>query len=403
MANQKGSISETPSRKEQHNKGKAIREQVPRESHADWSPAADRPDPLKLLQAQDKGRLEHLLPIKYGRMMASPFAFLRGSAVVMAFDLANSPISGIDAVLCGDAHLSNFGIFATPERKLVFNLNDFDEAFPGPWEWDLKRLAASAVVAGRQNGFKDKDNRDLAAGIAKVYRESVEMFAKQPLLDVWYYHVEAEKILTLFDRYSKIGAKYTKKMIKKARTKTQAITLEKISEVIDGKRQFINDPPLLVRLDDLLIEEQKDQFNKQHLQNSWIDYISSLPEERRMLLSRFRMADSALRVGGVGSVGTHCFILLLEGGAEGDAIILQQKEAGPSVLEAYLPKREYASSAHRVVIAQRLMQAASDIFLGWHQSAISDRHYYWRQLNDMKGSVDVATLDETGLSTYLAV
>jgi uncharacterized protein (DUF2252 family) len=321
----------------------------------------------------------------------------------MAADLATTPVSGIDVVLCGDAHLSNFGVFATPERKLVFDLNDFDEVYPGPWEWDLKRLAASAVIAGRDNGFKEKDNRKLARLVAKVYREAMNRFAKESVLDVWYYHVEAEQVLELFDTYSKKGAKSTKRMLKKARTKTREATLEKLTEIVAGRRKIINDPPLLVRLSDLLPEEHKAQIPEEHIEEAWSEYLESLPAERRVLLSKFNIADGALRVGGVGSVGTRCTILLLEGRAEKDAIILQQKEAGPSVLEAYLPDRVYTSHAERVVIGQRLMQAASDIFLGWHQSKLSDQQYYWRQLKDMKGSVDVATLDESGLGTYLAV
>jgi len=388
---------------ERTTQGKNLRKQVPRNSHGEWTPAPDRPDPLQLLQAQDEGRLEHLLPIKYGRMVASPFAFLRGSATVMAADLANTPVTGLDVVICGDAHLSNFGVFATPERNLVFDLNDFDEVFIGPWEWDLKRLAASAVVAGRQNGFKESDNLKLARLVTQVYRRAMEQFSSMSILDVWYFHVETEKILALLERYSKKSAKRTDKFIKKARQKTQIATLEKLTQVLDGKRQFINNPPLLVRLSDLLTEEQKSQIKGQDIEKAWFEYLDSLPQERRVLLSRFHITDGALRVGGVGSVGTRCSILLLEGSAQQDAIVLQQKEAGPSVLEAYLPKRDYTSHAQRVVTGQRLMQAASDIFLGWHQSPMSTRQYYWRQLKDMKGSVDVATLDETGLGAYLAV
>lgn len=222
-------------------------------------------------------------------------------------------------------------------------------------------------------------------------------------MDVWYYHIEVETVLDVFDKYSKQGAESAKKMVKKARRKTHAQTMEKLTEYVDGRRQIINDPPLLVRLSDLLTDEQKDQVTKQDIEKAWSDYISNLPEERRLLLSRFRIADGALRVGGVGSVGTRCWIILLEGTSEDDALILQQKEAGRSVLETHLSKIDYASPAQRVVVGQRLMQAASDIFLGWHQSTHSGTHYYWRQLKDMKGSVDVATLDETGLAAYLGV
>jgi len=388
---------------ERKKKGKSLRGQAPRRSHGDWSPAPDRPDPISLLQAQDKTRIQHLLPIKYGRMLESPFAFLRGSATVMAADLAGTPISGINAILCGDAHLSNFGVFATPERKLVFDINDFDEVYPGPWEWDLKRLAASAVVAGRANGFKEKKCQLLAVVVSRAYRKAMRRFAQERILDVWYYYVEAESVLDVFDRHSKQGAKSAEKMVKKAHRKTHEQTMEKLTESIDGRRQIINDPPLLVRFNELFTEEQKDQISEQDIEKMWSDYVSSLPQERRMLLSRFRVADGALRVGGVGSVGTVCSIVLLEGRSEDDALILQQKEAGQSVLEAYLGKKVYSNPAQRIVVGQRLMQAASDIFLGWHQGIHTGTHYYWRQLKDMKGSVEVADLDETGLATYLGV
>jgi uncharacterized protein (DUF2252 family) len=336
-------------------------------------------------------------------MVESPFAFLRGSAGVMASDLANTPLSGLEVILCGDAHLSNFGVFATPERTLVFDLNDFDEAYPGPWEWDLKRLAASVVVAGRQNGFRDENNRELAQIVARVYREAMNRFSELPLMEVWYYHIEAEDVLELFEAYAKETAKSTKKMLKKAQSKTQAATLEKITEGQDGRRMFVNDPPLLVRWSDLLTEEQKQQIPARHQENSFREYIQSLPIERRFLLSKFKIGDVALRVGGVGSVGTRCSILLLEGNTEGDGIILQQKEARPSVLQPYLRKIEITSQAERVVTTQRMIQATSDIFLGWHKSALTDVDYYWRQLKDMKGSVNVEALDEAGLGTYLAV
>jgi len=214
--------------------GKNLRKQVPRSSHADWSPAPDRPDPISLLQAQDQGRLAYLLPIKYGRMLASPFAFLRGSAVVMASDLAGSPVTGLSVILCGDAHLSNFGIFATPERNLVFDINDFDETYPGPWEWDLKRLAASAVVAGRENGFKEKICKDLAALVARSYREAMQRFAEMAILDVWYYQVEADTVLQVFDEYAKKSAKDIRKTVNKAETHTRERTLQKMTEVVNG-------------------------------------------------------------------------------------------------------------------------------------------------------------------------
>jgi uncharacterized protein (DUF2252 family) len=391
------------SRKESRQAGKALRGEVPRSSHGFWEPDPERADPISLLQAQDEGRLEHLLPIKYGRMIESPFAFLRGSATVMAADLASTPATGLRVQLCGDAHLSNFGVFATPERKLVFDINDFDETYPGPWEWDLKRLAASAVVAGRENGFDDKLNRKLARSASKAYRQAMLRLSKVPILDVWYYHIEAVRVLEVLGQTSKNAKKSALKVVAKARRRTHAHSLEKLTEVVDGRRQFRNDPPLLVRLREMVGEENWAQFSGQGVEKAWQEYMDSLPEERRLLLSRFRIADGALRVGGVGSVGTRCAILLLEGNSAKDAIVLQQKETGPSVLEPYLTRRNYASQAQRVVTGQQLIQAASDIFLGWNQGIMTGAQYYWRQLKDMKGSADVATRDEAGLETYLAV
>jgi uncharacterized protein (DUF2252 family) len=383
--------------------GKALRQQTPRHVHSEWTPEADRPDPVGLLQEQDGDRLPHLLPIKYGRMAASPFAFLRGSAVVMAADLAATPSTGLIVQLCGDAHLSNFGVFATPERKLVFDINDFDETHPGPWEWDVKRLAASAVVAGREYGYGDKINRQLARAVVDTYAKSMLKLAKTNTMDIWYYHVEAETVQKVFEQSSKESQKSAEKMVSKARRKTQEQTLEKLTTTTDGQRKFVSDPPLLVPLNELLSEEQKEQISVAQIEDHWNQYLDSLPEDRRVLLSRFDLQDAALRVGGVGSVGTRCTILLFEGSAKNDAIILQQKEAGPSVLERHTEDSVHESPAKRVVFGQRLMQAASDIFLGWHDSGLTSHHYYWRQLKDMKGSLDVANLDEEGFETYLRV
>jgi len=395
-------------RAERREKGRALRRQVPRSSHGNWTPAVDRPDPLSLLQAQDKGRIQRLLPIKYGRMLESPFAFLRGSAVVMAADLVGTPSTGLQTMLCGDAHLSNFGVFATPERSLVFDINDFDEAFPGPWEWDLKRLAASAVVAGRDNGFGENWCRKLAAGVAETYRDSMDKFSQAHTLDVWYYHVSMDAVLDVFEKSSKQGRKSAKKMAKKARAHTHEQTMEKLTHFEDGRRRINSDPPLLVPFREIALakafsEESLKEITEEAVADTWAQYLDSLPPERRFLLLRYRPVDMALRVGGVGSVGTRCIIVLLEGGAEDDALILQLKEAGPSVLEAYLPKYREHQHAERVVVGQRLMQATSDIFLGWHKAEISGRNYYWRQLKDMKGSLEVADMDEEGLQTYLKV
>jgi uncharacterized protein (DUF2252 family) len=284
----------------------------------------------------------------------------------------------------------------------VFDINDFDEAYPGPWEWDLKRLAASAVVAGRENGFEEKVCQNLAAVVARSYRDAMQRFAEAAILDVWYYHVNAESVLEVFDKYAKKSAKDARETISKAETQTSQSTLQKLTAWVNGKRQIINKPPLIERLSDLLPEAQKEQITPQDVARVWSEYVNSLPGERRRLLARFRITDAALRVGGVGSVGTRCTISLLEGDAERDAIILQQKEAGPSALEAYLPRQDFASQAQRIVMAQHLMQADSDIFLGWNQSVMGIA-YYWRQLKDKKGSFDVSKLDERGLATYLDV
>lgn len=396
-------------RAERRAAGRALREQIPRKSHGAWAATDQRPDPIHLLQMQDEGRLQHLVPIKYGRMLASPFAFLRGSAAVMAADLAETPVTGLQSMLCGDAHLSNFGVFATPERNLVFDINDFDEAFPGPWEWDLKRLAISAVVAGRENGLSERKCRELAHLIVETYGRAMKRFAKMHTLDVWYYHVDADDILRIFEQASsKKGKKAAARTVAKARTKTQARTLKKITTTENGRRQIRSDPPLLVPAREmdfaqLLTPDEQEKLSVGFIEQFWLQYLDSLPDERRFLLQRFRVTDVALRVGGVGSVGTRCSIVLLEGGAEDDALILQLKEAGPSVLETYLPKRPYVQHAQRVVTAQRLMQAASDIFLGWNTSTITNVDYYWRQLKDMKGSFDVAVMDKSSLQLYLAV
>lgn len=387
---------------------KSMREQAPRKSHGEWAPATDRPDPISLLQAQDQGRIEQLLPVKYGRMLESPFAFLRGSAVVMAADLAAAPHSGLDVVLCGDAHLSNFGVFATPERQMVFDINDFDEAYPGPWEWDLKRLAASAVVAGRGNGYGEKKCKNLAEHTTKLYAYAMDKFSQAHVLDVWYYHVNADDVLKVFEKTSKKGEKKAQKMVRKASRKTHQQTLEKLTTIQDGKRFIISDPPLLVPFHELGLErflspEDLRLATEQVIKDAWSKYLESLPDERRYLLKQFQIKDAALRVGGVGSVGTRCMIVLLESGPGGDALILQLKEAGPSVLEIYVDRRITPGNAERVVTGQRLMQATSDIFLGWHTSLLSGREYYWRQLKDMKGSADVSEMDYESFKSYMNV
>jgi uncharacterized protein (DUF2252 family) len=390
-------------------RGKSRRRAAPRRSPGDWKPAGDRADPIDLLQEQDESRIQRLLPIKYGRMVESPFAFLRGSAVVMAADLSDTPVSAIDTLLCGDAHLSNFGVFATPERQLAFDINDFDETYPGPWEWDLKRLAASATVAGRANGLGDSVNRDLAERVARAYQAAMRHFSDLTTLDMWYYHVSAEDVLGVFRRHSsKKARKGAEKIIAKARKRTQEQTLEKLTFVEDGRRRFSADPPLLVPIRTKTFHEIFDDgkgrtMTPDTVEQAWLAYLDTLSTERRFLLQRYNIVDAALRVGGVGSVGTRCFIVLLEGQGVEDAIILQQKEAGPSALERYLPKRTFKQQAERVVNGQRVMQASSDLFLGWHSATAGEFDIYWRQLKDMKGSFAIETLDKHGLATYVTL
>ncbi len=267
----------------------------------------------------------------------------------------------------------------------------------------MKRLAASAVVAGRANGFNEKSCQSLAGAVARYYGQAMQRFAEMALLDVWYYRVNADEVIEVFDRFARKSAKSARETISKADARTSQSTLEKLTEPVNGKRQIINNPPLIERLNNLLSEAQKEQITQQEVEKIWSEYVNSLPEERRRLLTRFRITDAALRVGGVGSVGTRCTISLLEGDAERDAIILQQKEAGPSALEAYLPRHHFTNQAQRVVMAQRIMQAASDIFLGWGQGTSTGITYYWRQLKDKKGSFDVSKLDNRGMATYLGV
>ena len=389
-------------------RGKELRKTVPRESHADWSPSEDRVDPINLLQEQDASRVQHLVPIKYGRMLESAFAFFRGSAALMAADLQSSPTTGLQAMLCGDAHLSNFGIFASPERRMIFDINDFDEAYPGPWEWDLKRLAASAVIAGRDNGFEAKQCRRMAVITVDSYRHAMQRFSELSTLDVWYFHVSTSAVLQAFENLSKHARKHARETVEKASRRTQTRTLEKMTHLEDGRLRFNSEPPLLVPvaeldLGTLEVEGDLTAFKVETLYGGWRDYVDSLPDDRKFLLRRYQPVDFALRVGGVGSVGTRCAIMLLQGEVRDDAILLQLKEAGTSVLEPYMQKASYTSQGERVVTGQRLIQAVGDIFLGWHTSHASEVDYYWRQFKDLKGSAAIDELDGKGLSTYMKV
>ncbi|HYO89581.1 MAG TPA: DUF2252 domain-containing protein [Candidatus Limnocylindrales bacterium] len=392
--------SDTRSLAERYAAGKALRNAIPRSSHGEFTPAPDRPDVVDLVTAQDVRRIESLLPVKYGRMTTSPFAFYRGSAGVMAFDLSTTPSTTLIAQLCGDAHVSNFGVFASPERHLVFDINDFDETHLGSWEWDLKRLVASAVIAGRENGFSESSCRELAMTTASLYRAAMQRASEMNVLDLWYYHVDTDMILSIQNLVQVTRSKQMEAVLKKAQARTQRRSLDKMTEIVDSERRFRSEPPLLVPAHELEDEEKVIKM----LTNAWAGYTDSLPDERRRLLERFRIVDAARRVGGVGSVGTRCTVTLLQGSSVDDCIVLQQKEVGPSVLEAYFQKHPYANDAERVVRGQRAIQATPDIFLGWHKGPEKNvRYYYWRQLADMKGSADISLLDEAAFKGYLSV
>jgi uncharacterized protein (DUF2252 family) len=365
---------------------------VPRGSHAGWTPAPDRPDPVDLLEAQARDRIEDLMAIRYSRMMASPFAFLRGSAIVMAQDLAGTPQTGIQAQLCGDAHLLNFGAYASPERALLFDVNDFDETLPGPWEWDVKRLATSFVVAGRDNGFDGANCREAAQASVASYRQRMAEFSEMGELAVWYSRVGEAEVRGLLSDARKKTTKKMSKAVRKARGRDSLQALSKLTRVVEGRRMIDDDPPLLVRL------PEGDEIRGQ-IYAILESYKRTLQEDRRHLLDRYRFVDVARKVVGVGSVGTQAYVVLLEGRDQDDPLFLQVKEAGASVLEGYVESSAYEHHGHRVVAGQRLMQAASDIFLGWFRGR-AGRDYYWRQLRDMKGSAVVGSMSPDELVLY---
>ncbi|MEU4081891.1 DUF2252 domain-containing protein [Streptomyces venezuelae] len=376
----------TPS--ERAARGKAARKRVSRSSHGRWIPSSQRPDPVDVLERQAVDRLPDLVPLRYGRMAVSPFAFLRGAAAVMAADLAAQRHTGLTVQLCGDAHLLNFGVYASPERALLFDVNDFDETHPGPFEWDVKRLAASVAVAALQNGSTKAKAHRAALVAVESYRTTVRRLAGLGELAVWYERISADDLVALVHRDDR--ARLLNRL-SRARRRTSLQALGKLTETdASGARHIVDDPPLLERTTDL----DRVTFGK-----IFSDYRSSLAEERRVLLDRYRYLDAARKVVGVGSVGTRCFVLLLEGRDDGDPLILQIKEAGPSVLEPYLAPSAYSHQGRRVVCGQRLTQAASDIFLGW-MTGPEQRHFYWRQLRDMKGSAEVETMTPTLLRDY---
>jgi len=384
--------------------GKAARAASPRRAHADWTPAPDRPDPIAQLESQAQTRVPQLVPIRYGRMLASPFAFFRGAALPMASDLAGTPTSGLSVQLCGDAHLSNFGLFGSPERRLVFDINDFDETHPGPWEWDVKRLVASFAVAGRERALAKRKRAEIVGEVAREYRTAMRTFADMRNLEVWYAHVDADQ---LFDaqrgELSHREATDTKAALAKARTRDSMRAYEKLTRLVDGQPRIISDPPLVVP-----VEELTGQMADEDLGRWWTkvfrDYRRTLTPDRRLLLDQFDLVHLAHKVVGVGSVGMMAWIALLLGRDTGDPLFLQVKEAQPSVLEAYLGASAFDNYGQRVIVGQRVMQAASDTFLGWKRVArfadAGRRDFYVRQLHDWKGSADIDRMRPGDLAAY---
>ncbi|GAA3220506.1 DUF2252 domain-containing protein [Actinocorallia longicatena] len=369
---------------ERASEGRGVRSRLPRSAHEGFEPPATRADPIDVLEEQSAVRVPELVPIRYARMMESPFRFYRGAAALMAADLGATPHTGITVQLCGDAHMLNFRLLASPERHLMFDINDFDETLPGPFEWDVKRLATSLVIAGRANGFSTRIRRELVQDCVRGYRERMHEFAALPVLDVWYAQDNADQLEALQNK--RIRGHLSRAMTQ-ARTRTSLQAFTKLTRTEDGRRRFIADPPLITPFRDLVSGAERDDL-EENLHELLRGYGDSLSSERRHLLSRFRVIDMARKVVGVGSVGTRCWVILLQGRDEGDPLILQAKEAGESVLAPYLGASEYTNEGHRVVAGQRLLQAASDIFLGWQSTVgIDGRHrdFYVRQLRDWKG------------------
>lgn len=381
--------------------GKAARSGVPRSAHAAWEPPTGREDPVGILERQALTRVPELVPIRYGRMATSPFAFFRGAAAVMAADLAATPVSGLRVQTCGDAHLANFGGFGSPDRRLVFDLNDFDETLPGPWEWDVKRLGASFAIAGRENGFKRKERAPAVREAGRAYREAMRAFASRPNLEVWYARLDVETVLGQIDAEPKL-TKRVRKGVAKAQAKDSMRALEKLTETVDGEPHFRDEPPLIVPVENLLGPAQADQF-EEAMKTVLDEYRESLPGDRAHLFDGYRFRHMAHKVVGVGSVGTRAWVILLTGADDRDPLFLQAKEASASVLEPYAGASRYRNHGRRVVEGQRLMQAATDIFVGWCRSPGLDgrpRDFYVRQLWDWKRSVEVERLTPHALELY---
>jgi uncharacterized protein (DUF2252 family) len=437
-----------PSVDDRKAEGLAARDSASLSSHTKWTPAADRPDPVALLEEQDATREPDLVPVRHGRMMVSPFTFYRGAAKIMAADLAATPVAGLGAQLCGDAHLSNFGAFASPERVLLFDVNDFDETLPGPFEWDVKRMAASFEIAARNNGFATADTRAATLASVRAYREAMATFAQMGTMDIWYAHLDEDElragIRTVVagtakqekgakkqekadkqakapkkaekraakqekadreqEKAAKTAGKRAEKTLTKAHTRDSLQALSKLAEQVDGKYQIVSQPPIVVPARDLAATYglSPDQVVPA-LHEQFRAYRATLQDDRRHLLERFEIVDAARKVVGVGSVGTRAFIVLLQGRDAHDPLFLQIKEATASVLEPYVGKSRYRQHGERVVQGQRMMQAASDIYLGWTKGQDVRRQFYWRQLRDMKGSALVEAMAPVALTFYARI
>ena len=391
-----------PSRSARHEGGKAARHHAPLASHAEFQPSSGR-DPVGLLLDQATSRVPELVPVRHGRMLVSPFTYYRGAALPMAADLAGTPTSGLRVQLCGDAHLANFGGFASPERRLVFDVNDFDETLPGPFEWDVKRFAASLAVAGRDNGFTAKQRRRITLAGVKAYRTAMREFATMPMLDVWYAHLNLDEALAeLGSQLTKKGRKWTERSVAKARTRDSMQAFAKLTTTVDGRPQIIRDPPLIVPVEDLAGHLEADAFYKQ-LNELLDNYMLTLSDARRHLVQQFTLVQLARKVVGVGSVGTRAWIMLLEADDGEEPLFLQAKEAQESVLAGFAGPSRYTNQGERVVEGQLLMQAASDIFLGWQRTTGLDnieRDFYIRQLRDWKVSAEIERMIPRGMAVY---
>jgi uncharacterized protein (DUF2252 family) len=372
--------------------GKKLRDKVSRASHAGWIAPSGRPDPIDLLKHSDQGRLPELLPIRYGRMRESPFAFFRGSAAVMAWDLSKTPATGIRVQACGDCHAANFGGFASPERRLLFDINDFDETLEAPWEWDAKRLAASIVLASRELGLSSGRCSDAVLAMAQSYRRQMRRYARMRALEVWYSHMDAEVFVD--EAKSAAARKRWERVEEQARSQTAEHIFPKIADVVNGKTRIVDHPPLVYH-------PHESDVERKHVIEMFHRYRETLPEERRAILDRYHIIDVARKVVGVGSVGTRCTVALLMAG-EHDPLLLQCKEALVSVLEPYAGKSHYANHGERVVIGQRMLQSASDVFLGWTRDD-EGRSYYFRQLRDMKMKIDLETMTKCDWLEYVEI